>query len=89
MNATDRLTVEVCWCGLEHAIPNGLSKMARENGTLVFCPLGHKWRITRTEAEKLREKLYAREAELTEARDETQRLERRVRHLEGKKRKKK
>jgi hypothetical protein len=89
MDANERLTVHNCWCGVEHAIPDNLDRAAREEGVKVYCPLGHTWVITKTETQKLREKLYAREAELNEASLERDRLERKVRRLEKPKPKKK
>lgn len=87
MNANERLTVEFCWCGLEHAIPNNLSRMAAEEGKEIFCPLGHKWHSKTTETQKLRAKLGFRERDLSEANMEIARLERKVRRLESKKKK--
>lgn len=85
MNANERLTVHSCWCGIEHAIPNNLSQMAVEDKRGVSCPLGHTWYIRKTETQKLREKLCVREAELNESTLERDRLERKVRRLEKKK----
>lgn len=54
---TGHLVVEVCWCGIRHAIPSQLARQASHNGKAVFCPLGHKWVVKKTEAEKLEEQL--------------------------------
>ena len=89
MNANERLTVEFCWCGLEHAVPNNLSRMAAEEGREVFCPLGHKWHAKRTENQKLRDRIGALAYDLNEANTETRRLEREIRKLEKPKPKKK
>lgn len=87
MNANERLAVEFCWCGIEHAIPTNLSSMSREKGYEVYCPLGHKWHIKKSENQKLTEEVGSMKYELSEANAEVQRLERKVRRLEKKKKK--
>jgi len=84
MDANDRLVLHHCWCGIEHAIPNNLDKTAREEGKGVFCPLGHIWVMTKSETQKLRERLNARDAQLRSANSEKEYLERKVRRLENK-----
>lgn len=54
---TEELVTEVCWCGINHAIPRNLARQAREKGTAVYCPLGHTWVIRETEVDKLRKQL--------------------------------
>lgn len=53
------LEVTTCWCGVPHAIPSDLMRQANQTGLAVFCPLGHKWVVGKTEAQELREKLEA------------------------------
>lgn len=89
MEANERLTVGFCWCGLEHAIPNNLHKMAVEDKHGVYCPLGHKWFIRKTECQKLRERVSALAFDLNEANAETRRLERKLRAPKKKPKKKK
>ena len=89
MNANERLTVEFCWCGLEHAIPNNLSRMASEEGREIFCPLGHKWHAKKTETQKLRERVSVLACELNEADALSRSLERKLKKLEKPKAKKK
>lgn len=44
---TDQLVVVTCWCGINHAVPQGLRNYQRrchDNGKAVpeiYCPLGH------------------------------------------------
>lgn len=43
------LVVETCWCGMTHAVPQGLvahQQQQFDNGekqTAIYCPLGHSW----------------------------------------------
>lgn len=56
---TTNLVVVTCWCGIVHAVPDSLNRIAKENHKHgVFCPLGHEWvHGGKTEAEELREEL--------------------------------
>ncbi|MCE5324936.1 MAG: hypothetical protein LLG01_00830 [Planctomycetaceae bacterium] len=48
------LVVVQCWCGLWHAIPADLHRMAKDNKHEVFCPVGHKWYYAESEADRLK-----------------------------------
>lgn len=48
------LVSHTCWCGIHHAIPESLSRTAKETGKAIYCPLGHEWVIRETELDKLR-----------------------------------
>lgn len=50
-----------CWCGVAHAIPQSLNSQARDKKTTVYCPLGHAWVYTKTNAERLEEERQYRE----------------------------
>lgn len=66
---TQALVVETCWCGIPHAIPSELSRQARDNGTAVYCPLGHAWVVSQTRAEKLAAELEEQKRRTKAARD--------------------
>lgn len=44
-----QLTVEICWCGIRHAVPQELvnhqyrQQRDGEKQTSIYCPLGHEW----------------------------------------------
>jgi hypothetical protein len=64
LNYSGRLTVEVCWCGMRHAVPEELSEMQERqhrNGETqigIYCPLGHQHIFSgKGEAERLRGQL--------------------------------
>lgn len=58
------LVVEVCWCGIQHAIPQNMDRWARQSrDNAVFCPLGHKWVVGHSEEQK-RKEAEAREVHL-------------------------
>lgn len=48
------LTITSCWCGIRLAIPNSLYRQARDNGTTVYCPIGHIFAWKETEVDRLR-----------------------------------
>lgn len=62
------VVLENCWCGIWFGVPEDLSRMHNEQGTGIFCPLGHETFRRKTEAQKLRE--------------ERERLRARLRHEE-------
>ena len=66
---TGTLVVKTCWCGVRHAIPSELARQASHNGHAVFCPLGHEWVVSETEAETLRKKLEEQQRRTQAARD--------------------
>lgn len=61
---TEKLVVEVCWCGMHHAVPAGLSQNARTHGTRVHCPLGHGWSYSETDLDRATKQLASRTAQL-------------------------
>lgn len=69
------LVLETCWCGIGHAIPSSLARQAEENGTTVYCPLGHAWSCTETEVDKLRKQVAAKTAQLDQEKARTRTLE--------------
>lgn len=59
---TGRITIETCWCGIRHGVPQELLDHMRrqhDNGERqvgIYCPLGHSWVFSgKGEAERLRE----------------------------------
>jgi hypothetical protein len=65
---TEELVVEVCWCGMHHAIPKHLSSTARRTGQGVCCPLGHTWVVTESELDRAKQRAAALTAELDQER---------------------
>ena len=51
------LTLTTCWCGINVGVPSNLYRMARESGTEVYCPLGHRFYFTQTELEEVKQLL--------------------------------
>lgn len=63
MTFTGSLTIQTCWCGIVHAVPQSLydyQQREKDAGRqfMIHCPLGHEW-ITSGEstAAKLRREL--------------------------------
>lgn len=54
---TETLEVTQCYCGINLAVPDNLLRNARENGTNIYCPLGHVFGWTETKADKLAKQL--------------------------------
>lgn len=73
---TEELVTHACWCGINHAIPRNLDRQAREKGTAVYCPLGHKWIIGETENDRLQKRLAALEGNLKYERERLEREQR-------------
>jgi hypothetical protein len=65
---TGTLEVTTCWCGIAHAIPRDLMRQANEEGITGWCPLGHKWVVTKSETDRLREQKANLENQLRYAR---------------------
>jgi hypothetical protein len=63
------LKITTCWCGIVMAIPSDLYRYASNNkGFSVYCPLGHQWVFTETEAERQRKRADDAERQLRYAR---------------------
>lgn len=69
LSYTETLAVTTCWCGIHLAMPDNLLHNAREHGTDVYCPLGHKFGWNETLADRLQKKLDAKEAALARTRE--------------------
>ncbi len=58
MTYTGTLVIETCWCGIAHAIPSDLRRWAHQSKeNVVYCPLGHRWVVRETEANRLKTQL--------------------------------
>jgi hypothetical protein len=80
---TGQLSVEVCWCGIHHAVPTELVEMQRRQfrdglrQVDIYCPLGHAWvRAGEGEATRLKRELAERQAQLVATRDQLAAAER-------------
>lgn len=52
------LRTTTCWCGIHLAIPDNLLRRAKESNSVgIYCPLGHKFFFSESEADKLRKQL--------------------------------
>jgi hypothetical protein len=57
-----------CWCGLPFAAPSELLRECRrDSNQKCYCPLGHVIVWRKTEADRLREQLAAKQAEVDRA----------------------
>lgn len=62
------LSQNCCTCGILFAIPEAYDKQRQEDHKSFFCPAGHsQCYIGKTEAEKLRDQLAAKEREIAAA----------------------
>jgi hypothetical protein len=68
LNYTETLEVTTCWCGIHLAMPTNLLRNAKEYGTDVYCPIGHKFGWDETKADRLQKKLDAAERQRDELR---------------------
>lgn len=60
------ITQDCCNCGVVFAMPESLYKRARESDQVwFFCPNGHQQHFTRTEIQRLRDKLDEQTREAT------------------------
>ena len=50
-------TAECCACGVVFAMPDYMMKARRNDGGAFFCPNGHSQHYTKSEVQRLREKL--------------------------------
>ena len=80
-----RLVVDVCWCGMRHAIPEELYEFQQrqhrdgEKQTDIYCPLGHPHVISgEGEAARLRKQLEHAERRRQAERDLREDTERRL-----------
>lgn len=66
MTLTETITLETvnCWCGTPFAAPEALVRSARNAKHTIYCPHGHACSWTKSEADKLRERLAAVEGNL-------------------------
>jgi hypothetical protein len=71
-------------CGIEFAIPEWLYDRLREKGDTFYCPQGHSMSYTKPTVQVLRDKLRAKEAELSAERDQRAAAEREVQELKAK-----
>ena len=55
--STDLVAEECCNCGVWFAVPRSLMGSLRRTKTTFYCPNGHPQSYTRSEADKLRDKL--------------------------------
>ena len=83
---TQRLEVTTCWCGINYAVPANLLRNAM-NGEVkdLYCPLGHGggWGDTelqqaRKSAQQARDALTRKQAELDQAKADTEHERRRA-----------
>lgn len=49
--------VECCACGITFAMPSSMQRRLYSDGGNFYCPSGHSQRYTKTEIQRLREKL--------------------------------
>ena len=77
------LVIEVCWCGMRHAVPRELVDHLRQQHkdgrpqTAIHCPLGHTWIIAgEGKAALLRKELDEVEAQLLATQDQLAAAER-------------
>jgi hypothetical protein len=61
-------TVNCCSCGVLFGMPEQMLRSRREDGKEFFCPSGHQQHFTKTEAQRLRERLANTEQSLKYAR---------------------
>jgi hypothetical protein len=80
---TETLVVEVCWCGMHHAIPAVLSEKAHRDGTTVYCPLGHTWVVRETKEQRLEKELARKTAVLDQTKARVHDLEQTASNLRG------
>ena len=68
---TGELTVVGCWCGIKHAIPEGLYRKAKSDPNFnVHCPLGHSFVYRVSDTVKERERADRLAQQLASARDD-------------------
>ena len=58
---------ECCNCGVAYAVTTDFERRRREDGTAFYCPRGHSQVFTKTEVQKLKEQLAAKQAEAERA----------------------
>lgn len=92
LSFTEELTVVQCWCGMHHAIPEGLRDYQQRqhndgHQVSVYCPLGHthtpagpsKWSAERKAREAAEARATSLADQLAAADREAKRLARRAR----------
>jgi hypothetical protein len=94
LSFTEQLMVVQCWCGMHHAIPEGLYDFQQrrhddgEREVSVYCPLGHthhpagtsKWATERKAREAAEARATSLADQLAAADKEAKRLARRARN---------
>lgn len=80
------LSVERCWCGVQHAVPQSLVDLQRrqfQDGVTqqdIYCPLGHAWILSGPSKSERLERLLTRErAQHDQTRADRDRIEARRR----------
>lgn len=68
MTYTGTLTLVSCWCGVHLAIPETLYREAFQNGTAVYCPLGHTFVWKESQVDRLTRELATAESQRKAAR---------------------
>jgi hypothetical protein len=70
---TEQLTLVNCAsCALQFAVPESWDRNRRRTGDGFFCPNGHPLTYGKSEADKLKQQLKAKDAQLSSARDQYQ-----------------
>lgn len=68
-HATRLSTVDCCNCGITFAMPSTLLDRFKNNGNSFYCPHGHGQSFTKSEVDRLREKLDEQTRTATEMAD--------------------
>lgn len=66
---TGTLVRATCWCGIEHAIPEALDRAITQGSVRGYCPLGHAYACTPSEADRQRSRADEAERRLAAERD--------------------
>lgn len=80
---TGTLVTATCWCGIPHAIPEALDRALTDGATRVYCPLGHSYVRSPSEADRQRNRADEAERRLAAERDLRLDTERRLAAQKG------
>lgn len=88
---TETLVQEQCeTCGIVYAVPDWFLKRRKGNSEYWYCPNGHQWRYSESEADKVRKQLAEMErrkgyveADLERSRERNHHLDRRLSAAKG------